>query len=97
MSGPRLVAGTTWDAASLLCACQYGACGYCSLLGRHERCTANRPTRIVPAAFLTDRQGGQVLAEVWETGHDHRWVCACHRRGHGQVGQQLDLFAPDAG
>ena len=71
------------------CECQGGTCSYCQG-GRHDRCVYVRHREFYdaerPVAYLLDGEKGSVLRPVWGTwpeGRWCRWVCDCHRAGHG--------------
>jgi hypothetical protein len=85
------------DALDGRCPCEVGPCSACEV-GDHARCSeVHAPARPGPATWLRRYQHGVVLALVFEVGHDHRAVCACHRVSHGITTVriepvQLDLF-----
>ena len=67
-----------WQAWQLLCACQWGRCGWCHQ-GRHDQCSTRRDPewydRPIPETHLSGRDG--VSVPVWLVGYPCRWRCAC--------------------
>jgi hypothetical protein len=74
-----------------VCACQYGPCGNCGQLDRHERCpkATGFDRGPSPETYLTGRRTGAALAPVW-VGRPCHWVCPCDCLTP-RVGQ-LELF-----
>jgi len=69
--GPRSW-GRTWETLIRVCPCQYGPCGWCKDLGKHERCTHKvAPPHRSPAARLSG-------IPVWALpGPACSWRCPC--------------------
>lgn len=64
-----------------LCSCQYGMCGWCGQLDRHDKCTTwhgfNGNPNPSPLAYIQARAGG-CLTPVWpKHGKPCRWICPC--------------------
>lgn len=88
------------------CPCQYGACGYCSQLGKHDRCTSRTSPPVVSQVLTyivaSDKAA---VAPVWTTGRPCSWRCPCGCApaepapevepvaAPPVVGEQLELFA----
>lgn len=82
-AGPNL--GDTVGVADIVCECQYGVCGVCKDLGRHDQCShrLGRARRSdghetwvvsVRGFALTGVWIRQVLDREWPPCH---WVCSC--------------------
>ncbi len=73
-----------------LCPCQWGACGYCALLGKHDRCTSHGRGRTVAKAAAIVSREGYWRADVWPTGAPCSWRCPC-----GCAPEVLPIAAPE--
>lgn len=72
----RITDPWAYRALVVLCACQWGPCGYCEA-GQHARCVRHRhQSPVSPEGHLTNPRG-QSLAVVWRVGAPCRWVCRC--------------------
>jgi len=71
---PRYITGQGGLDLVRMCACQYGPCGHCAQLGRHDRCTTkvgfNGRPPLSPAARLNG-------IPVWTPGKPCAWRCPC--------------------
>lgn len=64
------------------CECQYGPCGWCQQLGKHERCTTRfgfpGQGPASPLTHLVLRSGStRGTLGVWPVGTPCRWRCPC--------------------
>jgi hypothetical protein len=60
------------------CPCQWGQCGTCKDLGKHEKCNTNHGGSVAsPEAYVISRRHGGALTPVWRTGTPCRWICPC--------------------
>lgn len=76
-----------------LCPCQWGPCGHCQQLGRHDHCTTRVGWAGNPPLSPAERLRG---IPVWTTGTPCSWRCSCRCPEPARsvpALEQLDLFA----